>query len=84
MAVHRNSPTCPYCNKVIGEAIYDQYLLKQNFCGDAFTGWKYEKHDCQEAKDYWKKIMKTPEGKALKKTGKKLAESMKKSKQQPL
>lgn len=70
MAVYREPPTCPFCGKVIAEAIYKDYSgysIMQVPCGDSFERWKFKKHSCKEAKEYWENFYKTPEGKKLKK-----------------
>lgn len=42
--VFRDPPTCPFCGKVIANAIYN---TNPNFIGDSFSRWEYENHeDC--------------------------------------
>lgn len=43
MALFRKTPTCPFCNKVIAEAVID---TESKIIGDNFIRWNYIKHDC--------------------------------------
>jgi len=66
MALYREPPKCPFCDKVIAEAQYkDQSGLPQGLqlIGDTFEGWEYEKHDCEEGKNFKKDFTKALEAK---------------------
>ena len=43
MALFRKTPTCPFCNKVIAEAVID---TESKIIGDNFIRWNYLKHGC--------------------------------------
>lgn len=67
MAVFREPPKCPFCKKILAKAVYKDYSgvpVMQMPLGDSFVRWDYEeKHECEEAKEYWRKYYETPAGK---------------------
>lgn len=48
MAIYRIVPKCPFCSKVIAQAVYNE---KSDFIGDSFSHWKTIEHDCKEVKN---------------------------------
>lgn len=78
MAVFREPPKCPFCKKILAKAVHNNYSgvpIMQMPIGDSFIRWDYEKekHECKEAKEYWKKYYATPAGKKAIKAMKKWA-----------
>ena len=55
MAVHRDTPTCQFCEKPIAKAVYKDYSdLPQAMkpYGDSFERWDYWDCSCDEAVKY--------------------------------
>ena len=48
MAVHRNTPKCPFCNEPVAKAIYNKRT--KNFVGDTFIRWQYFDCNCVKSK----------------------------------
>jgi len=51
MAVHRLTPTCPYCGEEIAIAERNEYKGIPRLdipYGDNFIGWKFIKHNCKK------------------------------------
>lgn len=67
MAVYREVPTCPFCGKIIAEAI----TSNSKKIGDNFIRWEYNNHNCKQMRKHQKELSKKPEiiaaRKALKK-----------------
>ena len=46
MAVYRETPKCPYCNKPIAKAIHKKQNPYNPAYGDSFIMWNYKRHWC--------------------------------------
>ena len=49
MAVYRQTPTCPFCGKIIAKAVmYTRLPHQPPKYGDDFSHWEYFKHNCKK------------------------------------
>jgi hypothetical protein len=61
MAIHRETPTCPFCGKPTAKAIYkDQSNVPwfMQMIGDTFIRWEEIKHSCKGMKQFEKECKK--------------------------